>query len=300
MNMLITVRNFIIGTTCLFITGTHVRAQTAALRNKIEQYLQGKNAVVGVAIEGVEHGDTLSLNGNTHLPMQSVFKFHIALAVLNEVDKGRFSLQQKIHIAKTDLAGGGYSPIREQYPNGNIDLRLDTILAYTVSRSDNTGCDLLLKLLGGPSVVNNYLHQIGIKDIAIVASEGEMAKDWEVQFRNWTTARAANTLLLKLYHKKILSATSNQFMMQLLIKTSTGKDRIKGLLPPETQVAHKTGTSATYKGITAATNDIGIVRLPNQQHFCISIFVSNSKETDATNAAIIADITKLTWDYFNR
>jgi beta-lactamase class A len=81
--------------------------------------------------------------------------------------------------------------------------------------------------------------------------------------------------------------------------TSTGKGRIRGQLPEGTPVAHKTGTSDTNKqGITAAINDIGIVTLPDGRHFAIGIFVSNSKENEATNEKIIADITKLAWDYF--
>ena len=63
-------------------------------------------------------------------------------------------------------------------------------------------------------------------------------------------------------------------------------------------VAHKTGTSATQNGVTAATNDAGIVTLPNGKHYAISVFVSDSKEDEATNEKIIADISKKVWDYF--
>jgi hypothetical protein len=59
-----------------------------------------------------------------------------------------------------------------------------------------------------------------------------------------------------------------------------------------TVVAHKTGTSATQNGVTAATNDAGIVTLPNGKHYAISVFVSDSKEDEATNEKIIADISK--------
>jgi beta-lactamase class A len=63
---------------------------------------------------------------------------------------------------------------------------------------------------------------------------------------------------------------------------------------------YKSRTSGTNKttGITAAVNDIGIIFLPNGQHFFISVFVTNSKENAATNEKIIADIAKVTWDYF--
>ena len=82
-------------------------------------------------------------------------------------------------------------------------------------------------------------------------------------------------------------------------ETVTGKDRLKGQLPKGAIVAHKTGTSGANKdGLTAAVNDIGIIFLPNGQHFFISVFVTDSKENSAANEKIIADISKAAWDYF--
>ena len=42
-------------------------------------------------------------NGAQHFPMQSVFKFHIAIVMLSEIEKGKFTLDQPIEIKKTDL-----------------------------------------------------------------------------------------------------------------------------------------------------------------------------------------------------
>lgn len=68
----------------------------------------------------------------------------------------------------------------------------------------------------------------------------------------------------------------------------------------ETDIAHKTGWSGKNKetGITAAVNNIGIVFLPNGEHFTISVFVTESKEDLKSNEKIISDISKVAWDYF--
>ena len=80
----------------LFIT-CRASAQTIeSLRQKIQQVVSTKNAVVGVSIIGNNGKDSLSIHGDMHFPMQSVFKFHIALALLSEIDNGKFSLTQKI------------------------------------------------------------------------------------------------------------------------------------------------------------------------------------------------------------
>ena len=83
------------------------------LENRIKTVLKGKNATVGIAILGAAPLDSLSINGNTHLPMQSVFKYQLALAVLNLVDKGSLRLTDKITITKKDLDNNLYNPIRK-------------------------------------------------------------------------------------------------------------------------------------------------------------------------------------------
>ncbi len=287
----------------LFVCTTfQIFAQTTdSLRQNIQQIVSTKNATVGVAIIGNNGKDTLSLNGEQHFPMQSVFKFHIALVVLSQVDKGKFSLAQKVSIQGKDLLPGLYSPIREKYPKG-AKLTLREIIEYTVSQSDNAGCDALLRLLGGPQVVEDYFAKNNFKDISIKINEEVMQNNWDLQFQNWTTPKVANQVLSSFYENKnkALSSASHRFLWNVMKQTMTGKDRLKGQLPSGTVVAHKTGWSGTNKetGITAAVNDIGIVFLPNGQHFFISVFVTNSKEDATTNEKIIADIAKAAWDYF--
>ena len=274
-------------------------AQDETYRQKIKQIISSKNAEVGVSILGIEDKDTLTVNGNRDFPLQSVFKFHIALAVLNEADKGKLPLNKKIFIPKSDLLPDTWSPIREKYPAGNVKLSLAEILEYTIAESDNNGCDILLELIGGTGTVNNHIHKIGVNDFSIQANEEEMHQDWNVQFSNRTTPLAATELLNIFYERKILSPGSFEFLWNTMVYSQTGKDRIKGQLPTGTLVAHKTGTSGTNEqGVTAAVNDIGIVTLPDGKHFAIAVFVSNSKEDDKTNEKIISDIAKTAWDYF--
>jgi beta-lactamase class A len=192
-----------------------------------------------------------------------------------------------------------WSPLRDKYPDGNVKIPLAEIIRFMVSESDNNACDILLRLVGGAKTVNDYIHELGIKNIAIRYNEEEMHREWNVQFSNWTTPVATTRLLKLFYDGKILSAKSYDFLWKVMCETSTGKERIKGQLPTGTLVAHKTGTSGTNaQGITAAINDIGIVTLPNGNHFVISVYVSNSKENTQTNEKIISDISKLVWDYF--
>lgn len=271
------------------------------LKKEINNIISGKNATVAVSILDFETNKSFDINGNKKLPMLSVFKFHIALAVLNEVDKGKLSLDQKILIKKEELLENTWSPIREKYPNGNIEMSLSELIKYTVAQSDNNGCDILLRLIGGTETVQNFINNKGIKDFAIKANEEEMHKTYAAMYANSTTTNAANALLKKFADEEILSKSSTDFLMKTMIETTTGTTKIVAQLPKGTPVAHKTGSSGkNEKGLTIAENDIGIVTLPNGKHYAISVFVSDSMESEETNTKMIADISKIVFDYFSK
>lgn len=276
--------------------------KTDSLRKKIEQIVSDKNAVVGVSIIGNKGTDILSLNGDKRFPMQSVFKFHIALAVLSEVDKGALSLNQTVEIDEDELLPENFwSPLRDENPHGGI-FTIEKLIQYNVSQSDNTACDILIQLIGTPEKIEEYIKGSGVEDIQITFNEKGLQAKWENIFQNWTTPNAASKTLQLFFENKnnLLSKSSYDFFWKTNKETTTGKNRIKGQLPKGTSVANKTGWSGTNKetGITAAVNDIGVVFLPNGNYFLISVFVTESREDFKTNAKIISDIAKATYDFY--
>ena len=281
-----------------FLVPRYVLAQQDSLRSQILQISKSAKGIVGVSILGIESRDTLNYNGSARLVMHSVMKFPIAMTVLNLVDKGKYKLDQKMKVSKKDLPTGTWSPLRDKYPDGT-EIALSDLLGYMVSQSDNNACDFLLKKLGGPEVVENYIQSLGIKGINIVASEADMAKAWEVQYTNWCKPADVVHLLDIFYQGKALSKTSNDFLWKIMTETSTGPRRIKGLLPKDAVVAHKTGSSGTNDdGLTPAANDIGIITLPNGKHLAIAVMVCNSKADEATRDSVIAQIAKAAWDAY--
>ncbi|MGZ5192658.1 MAG: class A beta-lactamase, subclass A2 [Kaistella sp.] len=272
-----------------------------SLKKEILQITKGKNATVAVSVLDFENNKSVNINGNKKLPMLSVFKFHIGLAVLNEVDHGRLSLDQKIFIKKSDLLENTWSPIREKFPNGNVEISLGELIKYTVAESDNNGCDILLRLIGGTETVQKFIDSKGIRNFTIKVDEEQMHKGFEYMYLNVTTTNSANQLLKNFFEGKIVSKTSTDFLMKTMLETSTGKNKIVALLPNSTPVAHKTGSSGkNEKGLTIAENDIGIVMLPDGKQYAISVFVSDSMESAETNTKMIADISKIIFDYFSK
>ena len=271
------------------------------LKKEILQITKDKNGTVAVSVLDFGNDKSVHINGNKKLPMLSVFKFHIGLAVLNEVDQGKLNLDQKILIKKSDLLENTWSPIRERFPEGNIEMPLGLLIKYTVAESDNNGCDILLRLIGGTDTVQKFINSKGIRNFTIKVNEEQMHQGFEFMYLNTTTANSANQLLKDFRDKKIVSKTSTDFLMTTMLETSTGKNKIVAQLPESVPVAHKTGSSGkNEKGLTIAENDIGIVTLPGGKSYALSIFVSDSMESAETNTKMIADISKIVFDYFSK
>lgn len=275
-----------------------IKTEKPDLKKEIENSIAGKNATVGVSVLDFETNQLIDINGDKKLPMLSVFKFHIALAVLKEVDQRKLNLDQKIFIKKSELLENTWSPIREKYPNGNVDLPLSEILKYTVAQSDNNGCDILLRLIGGTAIVQSFMNKKGLKDFQIKYNEEDM--NYKNMAENYSSTNSIVLLLQDFYQNKIVSKSSTDFLMKIMLETTTGENKLVAQLPKETSIAHKTGSSGKNdEGMTIAENDMGIVTLPNGKHYAICVFVNNSMESQEVNEKMIADISKLTFNFLN-
>ncbi|KGO86434.1 hypothetical protein Q765_11175 [Flavobacterium rivuli WB 3.3-2 = DSM 21788] len=296
--MAVTAKLYIFVLFCM-LPANQLQAQTTTteLREQLEKIVADKKATVGISVLGLEDGDTLSMNGDRNFPMMSIFKFHIALTVLKKVDNGALSLKQKIFISSKELLDT-WSPIKDKYPAGNITLTLDEILMYTVSHSDNNGCDVLLRLIGGTQVVQEYINTLNIGSFVIRYNEEQMASG-ELAKVNTTTPLATTKLLSLFYNYKLLEKKTTRYLNELMEQNSRGKALIKGKLPTGTKVAHRTGMSGTDdKGLQIALNDVGIITLPNGKHYAVAIYLNNITENKETAEGLIADVSKSVWDYF--
>lgn len=277
-------------------------AQKAELKKEISKITEGKKATVAVSVLGIDFPFQYNNNNaEKKLPMQSVFKYHIALAVLDLIDQGKLSLDQKVFIKKSELLPNTWSPIREKNPEGNFEMPISELIEYSVTMSDNVGCDVLLRLIGGPKVVHDFLISKGAKDTQIVYNEELMQSAWKNQYENYTTMKSATRLLKDFYKGKILSKKSTEFLLAVMYRTSTGLNKIVEQLPKYAKVAHKTGSSGKNDaGLTGAENDIAIITLPNGKTYAIAIFVSDSTESYDVNCKMISDISKVVFEILEK
>jgi beta-lactamase class A len=318
------------------ITGTAAAGQAAGapscgLANTWGTVAKGATGTVAAAVRHVETGALVSFHGETPMLMQSVFKVPIALAVLGAVDRGALRLDASIRVGLADLSPG-VSPLAERVRRDGAQIvTLGELLRLMVVESDNSAADLLLRQIGAPAGVARYLasqHLAGIDvslserqnaevyfDLPFPASAAdpltafsqaidaepaarrlEAAKAYSRDRRNTATADAFVDMLARVEQGALISPSSTAMLLDWMTASTSFPGRIKGQLPAGTRAAHKSGTSGTTDGITAATNDAGLVTLPDGSHLALAVFVKDSADESAARDDLIARMARAAYD----
>ncbi len=229
--------------------------------------------------------------------MQSVFKAPLALTVLHSVEKGRLSLDETVRFRASDrILPHAYSPLQDEFPGAEVDVPVSRLLSLAVSLSDNVAADILLRLIGGPSVVDRYLRQCGIDGFHIQDDEAALHRDESRQYRNWFEPSGAVHFLRMLNDRPPVTAEHAALLLGWMQGSTRGSQRLGGQLPAGTIVMHKAGTSFTVDGLSAATNDIGLITLPDGRRLAIAVFLTDSKANDGTRDSVIARIARAAYD----
>ena len=223
--------------------------------------------------------------------MQSVFKLPLAMAVLDRVERGPLLLDQPIQFLGSDRIPGAYSPLQDRFANAGVDITLRELLQYTVRLSDNVAADILLRLVGGPESVDGYVHSIGVGGFHLEDGERTLHREKAAQYRNWFEPAGAVQLLRRLNDDSPLSRDHTKLLFSWMENTTIAK-RLKAGVPNGTRVLHKSGTSDVDNGLAHATNDIGLIQLPDRRFLAVAVFITDSTADEAAREGVIARIAK--------
>jgi beta-lactamase class A len=266
------------------------------LRREIGSIASEARGAVSVACSLPGSSLNCDLDAHAHPPMQSVFKLPLALTVLHEVEQGRMSLDQPIRFKPEDrILPKVYSPLQAKYPAAGVDVPLRDLLEAAVSVSDNVAADILLRIGGGTKAVSEYMVSLGV--VGFQLQDGEKALHGKValQYRNWFEPVGAVQLLRRISDSSPLTVEHTKLLLGWM-QEPVRSDRLGAELPATVRVAHKSGTSDVDDGVAHATNDIGLIWLPDGRQMAIAVFVTDSVADMSTRQKVIARIAKVAYE----
>ncbi len=286
---------------CLFAAAALLPAASAfaqpesVLQKQIREIAADAHGTVSVACSLPGTKLDCDLNPHGHPPMQSVFKLPLGLYILHQVEQGKLSLDQPVRFLPSDrYLPKWYSPLQEKYPEANVDIPLRELLRMAVSLSDNAAADILLRLAGGTKPVDEYIASLGVKGFHLRHSEHELHDAVKAQYDDWFEPVAAVALLRTIGDHSPLTAEHNEMLMGWMRYTARG--RLNADLPEGVRVDHKSGTSDVVDGVAFATNDIGLIYLPDGRRVAVAVFLTDSKADEATRFKVIARIGRAVYD----
>jgi beta-lactamase class A len=290
---------------------------------------------VGVAVVHLESGRAAYLNRTGAYPMASTVKVPIAVRLLTQVDRGELRLDSMITIRPGDLHPGS-GTLTELFSQPGVVLSVRNLMELMLRISDNSATDILLRTAGGGAPVNARLAQLGIAGVRadrptvrliadyigvrglrsddVPIAEFERLADavsdsaqraalvaFDADPRDTSTPDGMARLLESIWRGQAVSKPSRDLLLDIMYRCVTGAERIKGMLPPGTRVAHKTGSLGPGGGIPGGrtANDVGIIDLPNGAgHLVTVVFVKNADDSAKAERAI-AHIARAAYDYFS-
>jgi beta-lactamase class A len=300
------------------------------LRAAIETAIPAAQGVVGVSIKHLESGTALAVNGDEPFPMASTFKLPLLVELHAQARAGRQNWDEPIDVTSRDqhLGSGDLTPL---YDPPGVTLSLRNLANLMMMISDNSATDICLARAGAANVTAR-MRALGITGIRLDRSCQELILDYtgrdtaklkdlarddlrealrrepraetlEARFaaddrlaadpRDTATPNAMAALLERIWRGQAVDRAASDAMLDLLKRCRTGENRLKGLLPRGTEVAHKTGS------IGGVINDVGIIYLPDGAgHVAIAVMSKRTRAATEDVERTIAHIARYAYDYY--
>jgi beta-lactamase class A len=261
-----------------------VASYDTALERQVAQYTEGARGRIGVAAIDLQTGKAISISGNERFPLASTSKIAISAAFLEGVDQGRWNLDDKFPMMLSPTKAGRLLTGRE-------------LIELAITRSSNEAADGLLRVVGGPQAVNNWVRRAGITEFSmdrdiwtLVHEDGAVDPARNIDTRDSATPLAMVKLIKGLNDGRWLSASSRAVLLGAMGRCKTGPQRIKGQMPQGVMVAHKTGS------LYNTSSDVGIVTGPDGHKIALAIYVTGGKNDHRYRFEKIATIARAVYD----
>lgn len=286
---------------------------------------------VGIAIRSVSDGWTAGYRAALPAPQQSVSKLWVAIALLDAVDHGKVSLDDKVTVTLDDLTVF-HQPIRGLIGPNGYSATLRELMKLALTQSDNTANDLVLRRLGGPDAIRKMFLWKQIDEVHFGPGErllqaGIAGLEWKPQYalgNSFQIARAKLNrtereealsryvasppdaaspegivrALAALKRGELLSQASTALLLDTMASSHTGKFRLRAGVSDGWTIAHKTGTGQELGQRATGFNDVGVLTSPEGRSYTVAVMIADTNEPIHARQQLIAEVARrvITYD----
>lgn len=266
------------------VTGAEAAESADRALKRIRERIGGR---LGVHALDSQSGKRWGIDENSRYAMASTFKLPLAAAFLWQVDRKAISLDHTLGIKPTDILPNSPA-VQVKLAAGMEVMTIRELCAAVVTQSDNAAANVLLGALGGPTVFNQFVRTIGDETTSLDRHEPALNTNIPGDARDTTTPRAMVDNMLRIFTQDVLSIPSRALLIDWMIASRTGLDRVRAGLPRSWNPGDKTGT-----GENGAYNDLVVAYPPQRRPVFAAVYMSESKLGPKELAAAHAEIGTL-------
>jgi beta-lactamase class A len=287
--------------------------QHVVLQRRLDALARAGDGRLGVCVQ--DSAGASCIHGDERFSLQSVMKLIVAVAAMDKVDRGSWRLDEQVLVRRQDLSLF-VQPLAKLVTDQGYRTTIGDLIRRAVVDSDSAAVDILITRLGGPKAVQACIDRLGVQDVRIDRDERHLQTEivglewrpkyldpkvldlaiervpkerrdraqraYQIDVRDTATPRGMAALLERLAVGKLLSARSSRHLLDLMQGTVTFPDRLKAGTAPGWTLGHKTGTGGTWKGVTRATNDVGVLGAPDGGKVAVAVFIGIAERHRAT------------------
>ncbi len=258
--------------------------KSTSIQEKLATLEISSGGRIGLSAINTASNMHLQYRAEERFPMCSTNKVMGVAAILKKSMTDNLLLQQKVTYKKEDLIT--YSPMTKKYLADGMTIA--ELCAATMTLSDNTAINLLMKNLGGPEAVTVFARSIGDNKFNLNRWEPQLNSAIPGDLRDTTTPAAMEKSLQRLALGDTLATPQRTQLQTWLKNNTTGNSRIRAGVPKGWIVGDKTGT-----GDYGTTNDIGIIWPPKSSPIVVAIYFTQNKKDAAPRDDVIASATRI-------
>lgn len=256
--------------------------QDNSLIKTVKKVADDIEALVGFAAYDLESGQRWEYHADQRFAMSSTFKTLACAALLHRVDTGQANLARKVNVSESDLVT--YSPITEKYADGEA-MTLSNLCEATLTTSDNTAANLVLRELGGPEAVTSFARRLGDDVTRLDRWETELNEALPGDNRDTTTPNAMVRNLQALLLGDALSEPSREQLRDWLEGNQVADGLFRAAVPEGWVVADRTGAGGFgSRSITA------VIWPPERQPIVVALYLTQTDASFEERNAAIAEI----------
>lgn len=203
---------------------------------ELEQRAGGR---LGVALLDTDSGRRWAHRGDERFAMCSTFKLPLAGAVLQAIDDGRLRAAARLPLRRSERVP--YMPVTEPLLARGWATPLQLAEAVQVT-SDNLAANVLLRALGGPEALTQWLRAQGDGVTRLDRYEPEMNRVVPGDERDTSSPAAFAATVARLCTGRVLRSASRARLIAWMRATETGRQRLRAGLPSNWRAGDKTGT----------------------------------------------------------